>query len=73
MEKTKLIVVNGYGSADVGERKYVVVQAGGLWNLGVQHRGGGYMAWAKENVKRISTLQRFADGREYGIQIEMED
>lgn len=67
MEKTKLIVTKGFGRADVDTRRFTVLRTCGLWSLGFSERGGVH--WLKENVKRVSTLQKFADERGYGIEI----
>jgi len=70
---TKLIVssATGFGKCiNKNGTELSVVRAEGLWNLGVKHKGEFHF-WAKENVKRISTLQKVADERGYDIQIEV--
>ena len=67
------LVVNsetGYGKCtNKNGTELTVLRAGGLWNLSAKY--SGFSFWVKENVKRVSTLQRFADDKGYGIKIEV--
>lgn len=70
---TRLIVssATGWGKCiNKNGTEFTVLRAGGLYNLLV-HRKGQFSFWAKENVKRISTLQKLADERAYDIKIEL--
>lgn len=70
---TKLVVssASGWGNCtDKNSTTFTVVRADRLYNLMVQ-RKGEFSFWEKENAKRISTLQRYADERGYDIKIEL--
>ena len=70
---TRLIVssVSGFGKCvNADGTQFTVLRADGLYNLSMQEKGS-FTFWVKENVKRVSTLQRFADDRGFGIQIEV--
>lgn len=65
----RLVVVNGYGRCkDKNRTEFVVLRADGLYNLGIDEGYG--ISWVKENVKRISTLQKFLDERNYNVKID---
>ena len=67
---TKLTInKNGFGKCVTKDgTTYSVLRVDGLYNLNVG-RKGQFDFWVKENAKRLSTIQRFADNHNYGIQI----
>ncbi len=73
--KTILEVKKGYGKA-TNKRgdTFIILKADGLYNLSKKGKNENITRYVKENVKRLSTLQRFADKHQYDIEIkEIED
>ena len=72
-EMGRLIVSSetGYGKfTNKNGDEFVVLRTDGYYSLGV-YRKGGFLSWVKEDVKRISTIQKLVDEREYGFTIEI--
>lgn len=69
--RTILEVKNGYGKV-TNERgnTFTVLKAEGLWNLSRKGKNENVGCFVKENVKQLSTLQRFADNHHYDIEIK---
>ena len=69
--KTILEVKNGYGKV-TNERgdTFTVLKSEGLWNLSRKLKNENCSYFVKENVKRLSTLQSFADKHCYDIEIK---
>jgi hypothetical protein len=74
-KRTRLVVDSktGFGTCTNNNGiKFTVLRGEGLWNLSKDdpnERFSGF--WVKENVARISTLQKFADEHGYDIDIEL--
>lgn len=60
----------GFGKCVTADGTTVcVLKTREFYNLSIQHKGE-FSFWAKENVKRISTLQKWLDERGYDVKIE---
>lgn len=68
--KTELIIKNGIGKAENSNGKFTVLKIGGLYNLSFARPSEPWSWWVKENVKRLSTIQRYADNHGYDIEIK---
>lgn len=70
-----VLIVKKYGHGHLrresGE-EFSVLRCGDLWNLS-HRKAGGWDFWVKENVKRLSTLQKYADNNGYNIIIKEEE
>ncbi len=67
-----LLVIKNKGSLSIGKcttptgRTFTVIKAGGTYGI----KEG--LRWMKDGVKRLSTIQKFADKCNYGILISEE-
>ena len=61
---TELIVKNGYGIVKIEGHEFVVLKMDGVYSLRHNHY------WVKNNCKRLSTLQKFINERNYDIIIK---
>lgn len=59
---------NGKCTTEKGD-EFFVLQVEGLYNLSITPKNR-FSYWAKENVKRLSTIQKYLDNRGYDIQIK---
>ena len=60
---------NGFGTVTNEQGTvFTVLKADGMWNLSMGDKCG-FTTWIKENVKRLSTIQRFANEHELNLVI----
>lgn len=70
---TLILSKTGFGKCvnDNGTTFKVLKTKDGLYNLAIG-RKGEFEFWAKEDVKRLSTIQKYLDSHNYNVKVEEE-